>query len=54
MVSMEITINEAFDIEKQSSKNWNLFLYDLLFKFCPTNKSAERNLSMINEVDRSI
>jgi hypothetical protein len=29
LVNMEITINEAFDIEKQSSKNWNLFLYDL-------------------------
>lgn len=27
--TIERTISEAFDIEKQSSKNWNLFLYDL-------------------------
>lgn len=26
--TIERTISEAFDIEKQSSKNWNLFLYD--------------------------
>jgi hypothetical protein len=26
--TIERTISDAFDIEKQSSKNWNLFLYD--------------------------
>lgn len=27
--TIERTIGDAFDIEKQISKNWNLFLYDL-------------------------
>lgn len=30
--TIERTIGDAFDIEKQISKNWNLFLYDLAIR----------------------
>ena len=39
--TIERAINDAFEIEKQISKNWNRFLYDLCLQKLPKDQITE-------------